>query len=163
MDINGFLTALQDTPVATAILEGDDLFPWIETIHVLAVVTVVGTISIIDLRLIGVAAHTKSVQRLMRQLLPLTWSAFSIALLAGLLMFSSKAVKYAANVPFRIKMLLLLAAGINMIIFHFVTYRTVDAWDEGRTPTAARVAGFLSLSLWIVVIIFGRWIGFTIV
>ena len=162
MDFNDILTNLEGTAFATAILEGDNLFPWIEAVHVLALVIVVGTIWIVDLRLLGVAAHTRSVQRLMKQLLPLTWGAFAIAVASGFLMFSSNAVAYAANWPFRIKMLLLIGAGLNMLYFHVATYRDVGQWDEANTPRAARVAGGLSLSLWVIVIFLGRWIGFTV-
>ena len=57
---------MQATPVATAIRENEILFPWIEAVHVLAVVLVVGTISIVDLRLLGLASLDRAVSRLMR-------------------------------------------------------------------------------------------------
>jgi hypothetical protein len=157
------LTALQSTPWATAILEGSALFPWIETVHVLAVVTVVGTISVLDLKLLGCPAHVTSARRLMQQIIPVTWTAFAIALISGFLMFASKAVAYAGNGPFRIKMLLLLAAGINMLIFHALARRSLEHWHEQRAPLFARIAGFASLALWVSVIFSARWIGFTLV
>src|SRR5688572_8168763 len=104
--MDGILTALEETPWAIAILEGDNLFPWIEALHVLAIVAVVGTIWIVDLRLLGFAAHNRSLRRLVGQLLPLTWAAFALAVVTGLLMFSSNATGYAANWPFRIKIAL---------------------------------------------------------
>jgi hypothetical protein len=161
--LNAMLTALQEAPFAIAIAEGASLFPWIESVHVLALVIVVGTISIVDLRLLGVSSHRKSIKGLTREILPLTWVAFAVALISGFLMFASNALTYAANVPFRIKMVLLLLAGLNMLFFHVVTHRGIDGWDEAaRTPTAARVAGAASLALWIGVVFAGRWIGFTL-
>ncbi|MGZ4460234.1 MAG: hypothetical protein ACXVW9_14040, partial [Nocardioidaceae bacterium] len=65
--LTDMLTALQNQPFATAILEDGVYFPWIESTHVLAIVTVVGTICVVDLRLLGVKAHVSSAQRLMRQ------------------------------------------------------------------------------------------------
>lgn len=159
---DSFLTALESQPFAVAIVEGAYLFPWIETVHVIAIVTVVGSISVIDLRLLGVKAHVPSAQRLMRQLLPITWVAFGIALISGLLMFSSKAVKYAANGPFLAKMALLVLAGLNMAVFHAITHKSIAAWDLGKTPPSAKLAGALSLTLWTAVIACGRWIGFTV-
>jgi hypothetical protein len=78
-------------------------------------------------------------------------------------MFASNAVDYAKNLPFQMKMLLLLLAGINMLFFHLVTYRSVARWNESRhTPLAARCAGGFSVLVWLGVVAFGRWIGFTI-
>jgi hypothetical protein len=161
--LNSVLTALQEAPFAVAIAEGASLFPWIESIHVLALVIVVGTISVVDLRLLGVSSHRKSIKGLTQEILPLTWLAFCVALVSGFLMFASNALTYAANTPFRIKLVLLLLAGANMIFFHIVTHRGIDGWDEAaRTPNAARLAGAASLALWIAVVFAGRWIGFTL-
>ena len=162
MTLEHGLRALQEMPFAEAIAEGSVLFPWIETIHILAVVTVVGTVSIIDLRLVGVGAHVKSIRRLMSQLLPTIWTAFAIAVPTGFLMFASKAVKYSANWPFRIKLLLLLAAGVNTLVFHLLIHRGGERWDEGETPTSAKIAGYTSITLWIGIVVFGRWIGFIV-
>jgi hypothetical protein len=55
---------------------------------------------------------------------------------------------------------LLLAAGLNMLWFHLVTYRKVTDWDTGTPAVAARLAGMASMLIWTGVIAFGRWIGF---
>jgi hypothetical protein len=163
MTMHDLLTGLQNSFFATAIREGDTLFPWIESFHVLAVVIVVGTISIIDFRLMGLPAHSKSVRRLMKDVLPLTWGAFGVAVITGFLLFSSEAVKYAALWEFQAKMLLLAAAGLNMLFFHAVTFRNVHLWDElVDTPAAAKLAGLSSLCLWIGVVILGRMLGFVL-
>ena len=76
-------------------------------------------------------------------------------------MFSSAATSYADNIPFRIKLILIALAGINMAIFHVTAYRTAHRWNHQLpTPVAARLAGTLSLTFWIGVVFFGRWIGF---
>jgi hypothetical protein len=154
---------LEATPVALTIRENEILFPWIEAVHVLAIVLVVGTISIIDLRLLGVASLDRAATRLMRDVLPVTWGAFVIAAITGGLLFASNAHNYAHNFFFQGKMMLLAAAGLNMATFHVFGIREVAHWDTmRRTPPAARVAGALSLLLWIAVVAFGRWIGFTL-
>ena len=162
MAIDQILQTLYDLPVATAIREGDNYFPWIESLHVLCIVTVVGTIGIVDLRLIGLPSHKRSVRKLILELLPFTWAAFALAALFGGLLFISNALTYAHNTEFQRKMLLMLLAGLNMGVFHLVTQRNMHLWDElSETPTAAKVAGFTSLALWTGVVFFGRWVGFT--
>ncbi len=162
MSPSHFFAWLHATSFATAIRENGLLFPWIESVHVLALTLVVGSISIVDLRLLGVASANRSVAKLMREVLPFTWGAFALALATGSSLFASHAVGYAANFQFRMTMLLLFLAGINMLVFHLVTGRGVGKWDEaGITPMAGKIAGGTSLLLWIGIVAFGRWIGFT--
>jgi hypothetical protein len=152
---------LQDLAFPTLIRESDWLFPTIETIHVLALVLVVGSISMVDLRLLGLANRSRPVSEVMAQALPWTWIAFVVAATAGLLLFSSKAVTYYPDLPFRIKMVCLVFAGINMAYFHRFTHRRLGRSADGAPPAAAKIAGGLSLLLWIVIVAAGRWIGFT--
>lgn len=163
MILEPWLRALQNTPIAQAIAENDVLFPWIESVHVLAIVLVVGSISVVDLRLLGFASTNRPMQRLMADVLPWTWGAFVIAAVTGSLLFSSRALDYAHNFFFLGKMGLLLLAAINMTTFHVVGARDVAQWGLLRTtPTAAKLAGGISLLIWTAVIVFGRWIGFTL-
>jgi hypothetical protein len=155
------LTRLQDLSLPTQIRESDWLFPTIETVHVFALVLVVGSIMTVDLRLLGVANKERPFSEVASEMLPWTWTAFAIAALAGMLMFSSKALIYYGNIPFRLKMACLLLAGINMAMFHWLGTRHLDAWDRGRPPRAAQLAGGASLLLWIMIVAAGRWIGFT--
>jgi hypothetical protein len=161
--LQSFCEWLENTPLGSYISGSTWAFPTIETIHVFALVIVVGTIAIVDLRLLSVASRNRSVSQLSNDVLPITWTSFCLAAVTGGLMFSSKASHYLANWPFRIKMVLLALAGLNMLYFHFLTYRTVHKWDDAkRAPSAARLAGALSLTFWIGVVVFGRWIGFTV-
>ncbi len=124
----------------------------------------VGTIAIIDLRLLGIAAHRRSIRQLILDVLPFTWTAFFVAAVAGSLMFVSNAVVYAHNTQFRIKMVLILLAGLNMAFFHLVTQSNQHLVDElSAIPLPARRAGAISLSLWIGVVFFARWTGFTLI
>jgi hypothetical protein len=161
--MSDILQYLYDTSLATAMREGASLFPWIEAIHVLAITLVVGTIAIVDLRLIGFSAHRRSADRLISDMLPFTWGAFAVAVVTGTLMFISNAPSYWANTEFRVKLCLVVLAGLNMAFFHLTSYRKIGQWDEApRPPVLARAAGLTSLVLWILVIVFGRWIGFTL-
>ena len=161
MTLHDLFEAIQNLPFAVAIAESDKLFPSIEVVHVFALTMVVGTIAMLDLRLLQVTSKDLSVMQVAKDVLPWTWGAFVLAAVSGSLMFSSKAVFYSESVPFRGKMVFMALAGLNMLLFHFTTYRTVAEWQEHpRTPTLAKVAGGLSLVFWIGVVACGRWVGF---
>ena len=152
---------LEALPFATEVRESWWLFPTVETIHVLALVTVVGSIFTVDLRLLGLTSRQRPYSELAHEMLPWTWSAFVVASLTGLTMFASKAVTYAANWPFRFKVLFLLLAGVNMLVFQFSSAHKLIEWDRQTPPITARFAGGASLLLWTAVVAMGRWIGFT--
>lgn len=161
--VSDLLARLADSPFATAIREGELWFPWLETAHVGAVCVVFGAIVVVDLSLIGLRSYRASTARVMRDLLPWTWGAFAVAVLTGGVMFAAQAPTYAANSVFRLKLAALLAAGINMAVFHLGPCRTIDRWDGVRpVPRAVTLAGALSLALWVMVLCCGRWIGFTL-
>ena len=163
MSLETLLLWLQDTAIATEIRENEVIFPWVEAIHVLAITVVVGAISIVDLRLFGLASMDRPVGKLTRSVLMFTWIAFALAALSGSLLFAANAVTYAGNFFFRGKMILLFFAGLNMMAFHLMCARHMQKWGAGMTPPlGARIAGGLSLTLWICVVGFGRWIGFTL-
>ncbi|MEO6186052.1 MAG: DUF6644 family protein [Steroidobacteraceae bacterium] len=153
-----FFEWLQNTPIA--VLVGEDWFPWVESAHVVFLAAVAGTIFTVDARLAGLTSRQLRFTYLSEKLLPWTWGAFIGAAITGGLMFIANATSYVGNTPFLIKMGLLLLAGVNMLYFQFVTFRTVQAWDSGTPIPAARVAGVLSMLVWGGVIGFGRWIGF---
>lgn len=160
--LDTFLLWLADTPLGIAIAEDPVLFPWLETFHVLAVVTVFGVMLMVDLRLLGRASRDYPVSALLRSLLPVTWIAFAAALATGALMFCSNPVGYAGNSYFQAKLALILLAGANMSVFHLVTAKGIARWDlSPHLPAAPRLAGLLSMLLWIGVIVCGRWIGFS--
>jgi hypothetical protein len=136
--------------------------PVIEATHVLAAVLLFGTVLVVDARLLGLADASRAFTRISRETLPLTWLAFGVSVITGSLIFTSSAQAYFANTAFQLKALALLGAGLNMTLFQLVTARTVAAWDQDTPPPpAARVAGLLSVLLWVAVVLLGRWIGFT--
>jgi hypothetical protein len=153
---------LENSGLADNVRENDLLFPVVESIHVLAICLVVGSILVVDLRLLGLASTRWPVSRLTRAILPLTWIAFVVAVASGGLMFISNATKYLGNGFFVAKMILIGIAGLNMVVFHFVGARDLSKRDDqSRPPFSARLAGGLSLLLWVAVVACGRWIGFT--
>jgi hypothetical protein len=156
------LSTVEATSVATAVRESTWLFPTIESIHVLSLVMVVGSIMVVDLRLLNLASRQRPVSELTDEVLPWTWTAFIGAATTGSLLFSSSAVRYSGIWQFETKMCMLLLAAINMGIFHLGVFRSVAQWDRppARPPVAARIAGGVSLAIWVTIVGLGRWVGF---
>jgi hypothetical protein len=159
-----FWESLQNTGFGSTIASSEWMFPTIETIHVFSIVTVIGCIAIMDMRLLGLNGTSRSVQALERDTIPLTWIGFALAVITGLLLFVSKAASYMANPFFIWKMILMLVAGINMAIFHRIASKDVAVWGVpgGAVPSAAKLSGLASLALWVAIPFLGRIVGFTL-
>ncbi len=161
MNIQQLVLAVQESALAGWMRYTPRAMPLVEATHVLAAVTVFGTLLIVDLRLLGLSDARRAFTAIARQILPLAWSAFAVSAITGVLMFTTSAQTYYGNPAFRLKMLALAGAGLNMAFFHLVTLRGVAGWDQTKPPPQARLAGAVSLLLWAGIVLLGRWIGFT--
>lgn len=162
MPFTDLFKALQASPLGSTISASTWMFPTIETVHVIAISIVIGSIVVVDLRLLGVASKERPVDALTHELLPWTWGAFAVAAASGLLLFSSRAADYMALPPFLIKFVFMALAAANMTVFHLSTWRSLDRWNVGRPAPSARLAGGLSLLLWAAVVVCGRKVGFSL-
>jgi hypothetical protein len=152
---------LDQTAVGATVRESLWLFPAIETLHLLGMAALVGTVAVLDLRLLGWAMRRERVSALVGKLLPWAWAGFAVQVVTGGLLFSSEAVKVYSNPAFRLKMLLILLAGMHALIFHWIVYRDVGSWDDrALLPVKAKVSGFVSILLWVGIVAAGRFIGF---
>jgi hypothetical protein len=162
VDITPWLKTLEDSGLATDIRKSLYVFPFLESIHVMALAVVFGTILVVDLRILGFASKDRSFARLSAELLKFTWGAFAVSVLTGIAMFTTNARVYAHNTAFLVKMALLLLAGINMAVFHLTAERSVARWDRGASaPGIGKMTAALSIMLWVGIIFAGRVIGFT--
>jgi hypothetical protein len=161
MQLEAIYEWLQNTWLADAIGQSSYLFPLLESLHVLSITVMMGTIALVDLRLVGLINRDRPVSRVLREVLPFTVGSFISSVITGTLLFTSHAVQYMSNGPFVTKMVLMIVAGVNILVFHGVTQRTMPQWDLGRPPLRAVIAGGTSLILWIAIVACGRWIGFT--
>jgi hypothetical protein len=161
--ITQFLQWLQALPLSMFIHKTAWAFTTVEVVHVFAIAFMIGTIMIVDLRLLGFGSKKRAFTEFSRLLLPFTWVAFAIAVIAGALLFISRPMDYFGSAVFWIKMGLIALAGINMAVFESITVRGVKDWDLSRTPPmAARLAGGISITCWLLVLFCGRLIGFTL-
>ena len=156
-----FCKWLQETSWAAAIRDSLWLFPIIETVHIFGIVALVGSTSILDLRLMGLTFRDDPVSKLAKRFLPWTWFGFVVQVSTGFLMFASEAAKMYGNWAFIMKMILIGIAGVNAFIFHSLAYQSVDKWDKDPiAPVSARIAGTLSILLWFGIVALGRWIAY---
>jgi hypothetical protein len=129
-------------------------FPLVESLHFIGLALSVGTITIVDLRLLGIAMRRQSGSELAADLAIWTRIGLALMLITGPLMFSADAVNYHYNPAFRFKMVCLTLA----LVFHFTIHRYAT---RSATPSLlAKLAGALSLALWTCVVAGGRMIAF---
>lgn len=156
-----FCQWLDQTSVGTTIRQSLWLFPAIETVHLLGMAALVGTITVLDFRLLGWAARQQRVSQLATRLIPWAWAGFGVQVVTGVLLFSSEAVKIYANPAFRLKMLLLLLAGVQALVFQVMISPKLASSDElPSPPLAAKAMGAISILLWVGIVTAGRFIGF---
>lgn len=158
MKLTEIWTMLENSAVAMRIGESW-WFPLLESIHVVAITLVIGSLLMVDLRLIGVAARSYAVSRMSKEMIPWTWVAFVVSVVTGIGLFITRATHYMENPAFQIKLLAMALAGLNMILFHFGVFRHVGHWDDEAPPSSAKASAALSLLLWSGVVLAGRWVG----
>ena len=136
------------------------LYPLVEIAHIAGIALLVGSIAILDLRLLGFS-RSLSVRRLAAHVLPWSIASFALIVPSGVAMFVAHAGDLIANPVFAVKFCLILLALANAGIFHAGVFRGAGQWDvEVMPPLAARAAAAASLVLWISVIACGRLLAY---
>ena len=152
---------LNGTTLGTGIRQSTWWFPILEAVHSLGIIVVLGSIWMLDLRLIGLGMRSQRVSEVAGRLLPWTWAGVAVQVVTGVLLLVSEATRLYSIPYFWIKLGLLALAAINSFVFHIGVYRRVNEWDDAPvTPLGARMAGGISLVLWVGVIAAGRAIGY---
>ena len=153
---------LETTRLAVAIQESLYGFAIVVAVHILGIAASVGMLLWVDLRLLGVALTHRPLNEVYRSLAPWFAAGFGIMLLSGGALFIAFATAAYGNPFFRIKLLLLLLAGVNAVVFHrFAAPAPEGPADVGTLRPAARVAGLVSLLIWAGVIVMGRMMSYT--
>ena len=143
------------TPINTLILGYAWSWPTLESLHFLALCTLMGSLLIMDLRLIGF--HGVIPLKAVHSLMPLALVSFAINLITGLGFLFGDPYTYAANYAFWVKMLLILLAGINFLIyFTKVEPLILKLGPNEPPPGLAKAVGVLSLAFWFGALSYGR-------
>jgi hypothetical protein len=159
--ILGLCQWLATTSVSVGIRESSWAYPIVESVHVLGLTLFMGLLVLWDCRLLGITLRSHPASHVWKQLIP--WIALGAALMtvSGLLLFWSDPVRFYGNVFFRIKVVGLVFAAGTAMVFHFGIERRIAEWDRAPvTPLAAKVAGALSLGLWVIIILSGRFVAY---
>jgi Family of unknown function (DUF6644) len=137
--------------------------PIVETIHVLTLTLFLGFAVLLDLRLLGLCMRKRPVSEVLGQFNPFLIGGFGVMVVSGLLLFSGDPVDFYSTIFFKVKMILLVFAGLNVLIFNATIGRKVAEWDlAARTPQAARIAAVVSLVLWVAIVAAGRAIAYAL-
>ncbi len=136
------------------------LYPIVETIHIVGLALLFGSIVVLDLRLLGLSRRIP-VRALARHTLPWTAASFVLIVPSGLAMFTAHASEFIGSPVFLLKMGLIFLSGINAALFHAGAFRGAAAWDvDAAPPPTARAAAAVSLLAWISVIACGRLLAY---
>jgi uncharacterized protein DUF6644 len=138
-------------------------FPILVAVHIITLVFSVGIVVWLDLRLLGLSMTGVPVSRVYRRLMPLAFVGFAIMVGSGATIFTGFATSAYKNPYFRVKLVALLLAGINAVVYHTNIERRISLWDRSPVPpTAARMAGIISIAAWTTVILAGRMMSYTL-
>lgn len=135
------------------------LWPILEIIHFIGLSLLLGGLIVIDLRMAG---HFRRFDpQATHQLLPLVIAGFTLNLLTGILFFFGDPFRYAVNIGFQIKMVLVLLAGCNVVVYYLKIYPQMRSWGaDTRSPVNARLVAYTSLAVWGGVLLCGRLIPY---
>ena len=137
---------LQHVEWVTTLATSRPLFGLVLVVHYLAVFCCVGTIVLLDARILGVTARDQALSALAVHLRPWIWIGLTSVVVSGFLLFTTEAGSYAAVTPFRVKMLVVVLAVVSSLAIEW----NVRRWDRARAmPATARLAALISIVLWL--------------
>lgn len=142
--------ALEQTAWVKTLSTTGWMYASVAVAHYLTMFWFLGSMIVVDLRVMGLAARKRDVADLADQLFPWAWTGFGLAVVSGFLMFATDAGDWAPDKIFHVKLAVIAAATIVAIVIQ----RLIPGWArEPKIPTWAKVVALLSLLLWIASII----------
>lgn len=163
MSLANFLQWLHDTQFSSTIRDSLWTEPIVETIHVLTLTLFLGFAILLDMRLLGVAMRRRRISEVLAQFNPWLFVGFAIMILSGTILFCGDPVAFYSTTFFKVKMIMLVMAGVNVLVFNATIGRRVAEWDlAASTPPAAKAAAVVSLVLWILIVAAGRGIAYAL-
>ncbi len=157
----GLARFLDSFEASTALHESYYMYAWIETTHVLTLMVFLGMLCIIDLRMLSLAFKDVPASTIAERLDRPMMIGFAVMVITGFILYFAIPVRTTQSIWFRIKVVLLIAAGINALLFRNRMRESVSTWDTApRAPKRIRVGAMLSLGFWAGVVVTGRAIAY---
>lgn len=159
MNVHPYLDALHDSWLGHIMRDVPWLFPTCEGLHFVGMALLLGTIGVIDLRVLGFAKGLPIGP--LHRLLPLAFLGFTINVMTGVAFVCSDPDSYWIVPAFRWKMVLILLAGVNALWFWLAVLKQVDHWGaDVEASRLAKIISAISLLFWVGVVTAGRFIAF---
>ena len=156
-----FCDWLSATPVSQFIQNVSWIIPMVQSTHIMSVAVVVGSVLMIDLKLLGYAGAGASVTDELRRYSPWLWRALTVLLATGLILTCAEPRRELLNVVFLIKMALIAVVSGAAIGFQRIVRHNAEAWgDHPADIPLARWIALGNLPIWVAIIICGRWIAY---
>jgi len=154
---------LNDTAFSITMRDSTWAEPVVETIHVLTLTLFLGFTVLLDLRLLGVSMRRRKASDVVGELNPWLMGGFLVMIVTGVLLFCGDPVAFYNSIFFKVKMLMLLLAGLNVWLFNATVGRKVAEWEiDAETPGRAKAAAVVSLVLWVAIVAAGRAIAYSL-
>lgn len=141
-----FFLWLQHSAFITWLSDSVVMATFIEVLHYFSLFLLVGSIVLVDLRVMGVAARKRNATELAQDLFPVMWAGLALNFVSGFILFLGDAAAFYYNWVFHIKLVVILAA----VVFGIIVQANVRKWDRPTgIPVGAKVLALISLVLWI--------------
>ncbi|MGH8260878.1 MAG: DUF6644 family protein [Steroidobacteraceae bacterium] len=156
--ISAFCNWLSNTPLSMAIQDYSWIIPGVQSIHILAIATVMASIVMLDFRLLGVTGRTQTVPQMAQRYLPWVWCAVGVLAVTGSILIIGEPARELQSPVFMLKMALLACVLILTGAFQVSLFRGEKFWEKRRVLSC--VTAVVSLSLWVAILAAGRWIAY---
>ena len=159
--IAAFCDWLSNTPASLFIQTVSWIIPLVQSVHIMAVTIVVGSVLMVDMKLLGVVGRGAPISAATRRYLPWIWVALVVLLLTGSILTVAEPRRELINNVFRLKMALIVLACAVTGAFQIAVSRNAAAWGEAPSQQwSARLLAIGTLAIWLAIILCGRWIAY---
>ena len=161
MSVRSWFEWVDAFPSSIAIRESVNGYPALLTVHVVSMCLFAGLVIMMDLRLVGIGNRRTPFSQVQKRLFPGQMVGMVVSSVSGLVLLYGQPMRFYGNIFFWIKSVMMVLAAVNALAFHLSTYESVAAWDSAAVmPSAAKLAGVVSIVLWAFVVICGRLIAY---